>query len=65
MNMALEAIVRNEQMKRTMKLCFGTGFVAFKEGDNNPVRISFVTDSVMWELFEMAREANYTVEMVA
>ncbi len=65
MNMALEAIVRNEQMKRTMKLCFGTGFVTFKEGDNNPVRISFVTDSVMWQLFEMAREANYTVEMVA
>ena len=63
--MALEAIVRNEQMKRTMKLCFGTGFVTFKEGGNNPIRISPVSDSVMWELFDMAREANYTAEMAA
>tara|TARA_B100000902_G_scaffold113198_1_gene114361 strand:- start:631 stop:822 length:192 start_codon:yes stop_codon:yes gene_type:complete len=63
--MALEAIVRNEQMKRTMKLSFGTGFVTFKEGDNNPVRISPVSDSTMWELFDMAREADYTAEMVA
>jgi len=52
-------------MKRTMKLCFGTGFVTFKEGDSNPVRISPVSDSTMWELFDMAREANYTAEMVA
>ena len=63
--MALEAIVRNEQMKRTMKLCFGTGFVTFKEGDSDPVRISPVPDSTMWELLDMARKANYTAEMVA